>query len=123
MTLDRPTPCLMCGTELRRVHPPHNDEPEDQPPLPYGGTVFQATGHYGSIYDPAPALGPSREWLLINLCDGCLTTAADAGRVVQVEIIEYRGDRLASKPWNARDEMRVSEELSEQDRTQRECES
>lgn len=63
----RLAPCVICRHELKV-----SVEAGEQS-LPWGGTVFEAGGNYGStVFDQ---LGRG-EYLRITVCDGCLRTVA-----------------------------------------------
>lgn len=70
-------PCIVCGAALDGVgqhifgSDPEFNQPEE-------GTGFVTHGHYGStVFDPM-----NGNTLSISVCDGCLTTAGEQGRVL-----------------------------------------
>ena len=63
-------PCLVCGKTLVQEMPGY--------PAPGDGVLCTTSGNYGStVFDPMDG-----ERLRFNVCDECLTAAAEAGRVV-----------------------------------------
>lgn len=70
-------PCFRCGKDL---DPANGDMPHNQP---YAGTIFRAHGQYGStVFDPNVWDAP-KEFLEINICDGCLLQVQELfGRVL-----------------------------------------
>lgn len=71
-----PLRCIRCGCDLAAVFP------DDSPLQPSGGTMFTSGGNYGStVWDPSVS---SRDRLHINVCDRCLTLAAQEGVVARV---------------------------------------
>lgn len=62
--------CFVCRTELSSVN--HDS---DLPHVPYKGTVFTASGNFGStVYDPVMSY---RGHLSINVCDSCMLDRKD----------------------------------------------
>jgi hypothetical protein len=75
----RVLPCLVCGGELERVAP--------RDIVPLGAVTFTSRGQYGSsAFDPMDAY----QSLAVNVCDGCLTTAGEQGRV---NLLTYPDER------------------------------
>jgi hypothetical protein len=70
-------PCIVCGAELDGYgHYIEGSEPYFN--QPDGGTGFTTEGHYGStVFDPM-----NGNTLSISVCDPCLTTAGEMGRVL-----------------------------------------
>lgn len=96
---DTPLPCLRCGRELEVVF-------EDVAPLqPSGGTMFKSRGNYGStVWDPGAS---SRDYLLANICDECLSTAAREGRVARVMEIPARPE-MHVRPFDPDEDWRTT---------------
>ncbi len=64
-------PCIICGKPLRRVMPM-------TPAQPANGVMCSTHGNYGStVFDDLDG-----ERLHFNICDACLTTAGEQGRIV-----------------------------------------
>lgn len=60
-------PCIVCKVDLENVGTGENQ--------PYGGAEFFTYGHYGStIFDPMDG-----SKIILNICDGCIGLALDAG--------------------------------------------
>ena len=70
-------PCVVCGAALDGVGAyVFGSEPDFN--QPEGGTGFVTHGHYGStVFDPM-----NGNTLSISICDDCLTTAGEQGRVL-----------------------------------------
>lgn len=84
----RVLPCLVCGTELERV--------ARMSAQPVGALTFEAHGQYGSaVFDPMDAT----QSLTVNVCDGCLTSAAHQGRVSLLTYPERERPAPRSEPW------------------------
>ncbi len=64
---------------------------------PWGATVFQATGNYGStVHDPVT----NRVILEINICDECLVANKD----LVIDVRTRRQDPVYDvKPWDPQD--------------------
>jgi hypothetical protein len=80
-------PCIVCGCQLDDALQGIEDN------QPYAGTSFVTGGHYGSTaFDP---MDGSR--LEINVCDPCLTRAADRRIVIHHSnmgrVSRWAGDR------------------------------
>lgn len=94
-------PCLVCGRALKNVQ-------EDVDNQPDAGIYLTSQGNYGStVWDPMDGL-----FLEFALCDECLRTAGEQGRVytarterpVQVEgfgLIGYVAATYRPVPWRA----------------------
>jgi hypothetical protein len=77
--VDGPLPCLKCGRKVGRAFPPSVTGEDDV--QPYRATMFTTHGHYGStVFDEM-----NGTYLLIDVCDRCLVTAAIDGLVLLVE--------------------------------------
>jgi hypothetical protein len=78
--------CIACYRDLENECAPGGNQP-------IGGLAFFTSGHWPSaVLDGACTIE-------INVCDGCLEKAADAGRVLeQVERADRRGPTMF-KPW------------------------
>lgn len=69
--MDQPLPCIVCKKPLRSVHSGFANHADD-------ANSFRAHGQYGStVFDPVDGT-----YLEVNICDGCIIAAADAGRVL-----------------------------------------
>jgi hypothetical protein len=79
-------PCIVCGQKLKSASDGRGNQPNN-------GLEFVTEGHYGSTaFDP---MNGSR--IAVNICDPCLRSAADRGRVLQhVSGFQY-------KRWNVND--------------------
>ena len=65
-------PCIVCDEPLEPVW-------EDAGNQPHAGTTFKSHGHYGStFFDP---IGDNGSYIEINICDECLRTAQEQGKV------------------------------------------
>lgn len=85
-------PCIVCKKELDNVHADNQ---------PYKGLAFNTHGHYGStIFDPFPG-DKERTWLVVNICDDCVTTAAKAGHVL--EYVSPIAPPAEPKLWDGND--------------------
>ena len=74
-------PCIVCEKPLQNVDADTDNQP-------YGGTEFQARGHYGStIHDPCGEADPI--FLVVNICATCTMRAIDAG------VIQGRSEKIA----------------------------
>lgn len=61
--------CIVCRQSLRNLHMPNQ---------PSGGVEFSSPGHYGTtVFDPMDG-----SVIAVNICDGCLVSAGDAGDVL-----------------------------------------
>ena len=68
--------CIVCKTPCDILHAEHSLHPN------IAGTMFEATGNYGStVWDP---LDPGR-FLQIVICDECLLERKD-----QVDVVQWR---------------------------------
>jgi hypothetical protein len=68
-------PCIVCGDELCGAGWEGSEPYCNQPS---GGTGFDTEGHYGStVFDPM-----NGNTLSISVCDDCLVTASEQGRVL-----------------------------------------
>jgi hypothetical protein len=67
-----PPPCVLCGKPLKSaIAGPDGN-------LPLDATIFISHGNYGStVFDPMDGSA-----LIVNICDGCLSTAQVQGRVL-----------------------------------------
>jgi hypothetical protein len=78
-------PCLLCNKDLE---PTVKDQSHIQPD---DGIVCYSRGNYGSkIYDSIIDSDGMDCELVFNLCDDCLITASDHGKIA-----EYRNDKFA----------------------------
>jgi hypothetical protein len=79
-----PLPCLVCRKPLE---PAFRDGGVDgDTHQPSDALMFVAHGNYGStVYDPMSM--HSREYLMVNICDSCVSVAAIDGVVVRAEKI------------------------------------
>ncbi len=72
-------PCILCGRALEDASAGNNQ--------PVGGLAFECHGHWpSSIFDEGGRAG----WLEINICESCLHTATDRGRVLNVDKADRR---------------------------------
>lgn len=94
MTTERPKsalPCICCKRELGNIAPEGNQ--------PIGGLEFKTGGHYGStVFDPV--VGST--FLAINVCDECLVTEAQAGRILIGESLVT--SRTVLKRWDGHED-------------------
>jgi hypothetical protein len=68
---------------------------KDEHEILHGVLEFHAHGNYGStVYDDLN----SREYLTVNICDGCMKRLARKGQVREVTIIP-RPSKLTYKRW------------------------
>lgn len=65
-------PCIACGKEFEHVMP-DTYEPLDFSHLPYAGTTFYTTGHYGSTFWDSF----NGEKAVVCVCDDCLRAHRD----------------------------------------------
>lgn len=64
--------CVICSKRMNNYDYSGNQ--------PQGGTEFITYGHYGSaVTDTMDGIG-----FAINICDGCLRAAGDAGHVLRI---------------------------------------
>jgi hypothetical protein len=85
MTMLMTPPCIICEKPLSSF-----DEEGNQP---NDGLEFFTRGHYGStVFDPMDGSG-----LAINVCDDCLTKAAEKQHVL--EYAPERMTRVDYKVW------------------------
>lgn len=73
-------PCVICGRALKPAFgaPIVGGNPHQAD----GAVMFTSPGNYGSVvYDEQPW---SRRYLLVNVCDACLTEAGRLGRAIEV---------------------------------------
>lgn len=83
--------CIVCGTDLKPVRPDDGDHNQ-----PYGGTVFQTHGQYGStVFDEM-----GREYLEITVCDPCLVQAGKAGKVLHYATVRYEKPVYRIRHWD-----------------------
>jgi hypothetical protein len=69
--VSRPVPCIVCGKQLRDIGSGDQNHAND-------ANSFRAHGQYGStIFDPLDG-----SYLEVNICDSCITEAANFGRVL-----------------------------------------
>lgn len=79
--------CILCGRELDDESAGNNQ--------PDGGLAFQCWGHWPSaIFDE----GGRNGWLEINVCEPCMRTAAERGRVLNGDRPDKRA-RAKYKKW------------------------
>lgn len=69
-----PLPCVVCKKQAKASMPVQGNHPRN-------GLSFEATGQYGSAFDP---LGDSFS-LVVTICDDCVEKAAMEGVLVQKE--------------------------------------
>lgn len=78
--------CFRCDVALEDAIPGTEEHPVEN--QPYKGTVFVATGQYGSTaWDPF-----NGDWLELNICDDCLTSLPSRvlhGRSIQTSETTY----------------------------------
>jgi hypothetical protein len=63
-------PCIVCGGELERADPMGRQ--------PVGAVTFKGSGGWASEFD---RLDYGDQSFAVNICDGCLRSAGQAGRV------------------------------------------
>lgn len=87
MTIDEaPTPCFVCGCTFDPSMPGER--------YPYEGTIFNASGNYGSTaWDPMGA-----RFLEINVCDNCLVERVK--RVAMAHALPPVATRPIYEPWD-----------------------
>lgn len=89
------SPCFRCGAPLAQAFPGEL-RPSRQPS---GAVVFTASGNYGSaVFDPGIR---DDVQLVINICDECLTEAADTDRVTVMTVATTRS--YLYLPWKGHD--------------------
>ena len=70
-------PCIVCGKGLKNLYGDN---------LPDDGIVFSSHGNYGSqVFDPMDST-----FLEINICDKCITQAANLNRVALGESFQTK---------------------------------
>ena len=84
------SPCLICGRVLDRAFA--------MSAVPKRGLTFEARGHprsdvFGGVY--------ADQSLSVNVCDGCMTTASQEGRVVMLTYPEPERPEPAAEAWTA----------------------
>ena len=101
--MDGPLPCVICGNAPEPVFPDNWGESPDEPPQPYGATIFIAYGQYGStVFDPPVTdTMDNGTYLQLNICDRCLVRAGAQGQVLLVNRVR----RVEHKyyPWTGGD--------------------
>lgn len=76
MDAENPTPCLICGKELKSMIPEH------APMMPGDAVVFSASGNYGScVFDEEDG-----SVLAGNICDDCVIVAYKQGRLTRMRM-------------------------------------
>jgi len=86
-----PLPCISCGKELEAV------DSISKTNQPYEGTVFHGFGQYGStVFDPMNG----RDYLELNVCDGCLVSKAREGKVLLGQKVQRVVESTPLTPWD-----------------------
>jgi hypothetical protein len=90
-------PCIVCGAELEPVGSPFPEYGNQ----PYGGTVFESSGQYGStVWDPCLT---SDDKLEITVCDQCMRMAAAAGVILHYRTEKYSEPVYKVTAWRGPD--------------------
>ena len=76
--MSKPLQCIVCNMTPDAAFAEHDEKLAQQP---WGATEFVSGGHYGStVFDPMDS-----SYLIINICDQCLT---DKSRYPKTSVVE-----------------------------------